>query len=101
MSVDKLFETFYSESLDNTDEFSRIAFELYNKSQGRILFISQMNDLVVIKGTDQHEKTIYSTLDEKDLPDVLKKLSRVKDTMPPLNSTPRKNNISNDLHIEH
>lgn len=101
MSVDKLFETFYSEALDNTDEFSRIAFELYNKSQGRISFISQMNDLVVIKGTDQQEKTIYSTLDEKDLPDVLKKLARVKATIPPLNSTPRNNNISNDLHIEH
>jgi len=73
MDIDKSFERLWSE---NSDEFTKMAFELYKKTNGRILFVSQMDDIVVVKGTDESEPIIYSTLDEMNLPDELKKLPR-------------------------
>jgi len=73
MDIDKSFERLWSE---DSDEFAKMAFKLYKKTNGRILFVSQMDDIVVVKGTDESEPIIYSTLDEMNLPEELKKLPR-------------------------
>lgn len=75
-NIDKQFERVVSRARDKDDEFENLALDLYNKFRGKIFFISQFNGVILIKGTDREVKKIYSTLQERDLPEIIRNMLR-------------------------
>lgn len=99
--MDKQFENILSEDSNNMQEFERLAFDLYNKTNGKISFISQMNDIILIKGIDQTENVIFTTLSQQDLSPKLNNIPRIQ-TCQEINHQDVQNcksDINNDLDI--
>ena len=59
---------------EKEDSFGNFAYELYNKYNKRITFVSKVNGTIMIIGIDKDEKCIYTTLPENKLTKELKEL---------------------------
>lgn len=74
-SIENQFKDLYSDTLDNAErmqKFEKVAWELNKSNNEKIAFITQIEDMIIIQGMDEKEKTIYTTIPDRDLPITLK-----------------------------
>lgn len=75
-TMDKQFEKVCTQEAESFSSFEELAFKLNDKYLGRIAFVVRINDMVLIQGRDLLEKTIYTTVPEQCLPDILRNMQR-------------------------
>lgn len=75
-NIDKQFEKVCIQETESFSSFEELAFKLNDKYLGRVAFITRIDDMVLIQGRDLSEKTVYTTIPEQYLPDILANMQR-------------------------